>query len=198
VPRAGLTRDAVVAAALDLVDTGGPAGFERLTLARVAERVGVAVPSLYKHVAGLEDLRRGVAFESVTALRAAITHEAVGRSGPAALRAVAHGVRAFAAAHPGWYQAVQVTPALGPDDALTAAAASTVEAIAAVLRGFDLPDDRTVDAVRLVRSAVHGFVVLEHGGGFGLPDDLDRSFDVVIEATIAGVERLAGGTPPGS
>lgn len=190
-PRAGLTRDTVVALALEVVDTGGAPGFERLTLAAVAERAGVAVPSLYKHIGGLDDLRRGVALESVLALRGVVTHEAVGRAGPAALRAVARGIRSFATEHPGWYAAVQVTPALGTDDRLAAAAASTVEAIAAVLRGFDLPDARTIDAVRLVRSAVHGFVALEQGGGFGLPDDLDRSFEVLVDATIAGVERLA-------
>lgn len=180
-----------MAAALDLVDAGGPTGFERLTLAAVAERVGVAVPSLYKHVGGLDDLRRGVALEAVLALRGVITEEAVGRAGAEALRAVARGIRSFATEHPGRYAAVQVTPALGADDRLTEAAASTVEAIAAVLRGFELPDARTVDAVRLVRSAVHGFVTLEQGGGFGLPDDLDRSFDVLVDATVAGVERLA-------
>jgi AcrR family transcriptional regulator len=192
VPRAGLSRDAVVAAALDLVDAGGAAGFDRLTLARVAERTGVAVPSLYKHVNGLDDLRRGVALGAVRALHDVITREAVGRAGPEALRAVARGIRSFASEHPGWYAAVQVTPALGADDRLTEAASSTVEAIAAVLRGFDLPEARTVDAVRLVRSAVHGFVVLEQGGGFGLPDDLDQSFDVLVAATVAGVEHLAG------
>lgn len=194
-PRAGLTRDAVVALALELVDAGGSTGFDRLTLAAVAERAGVAVPSLYKHVGGLDDLRRGVALESVLALRGVITHEAVGRAGAAALRAVARGIRSFATEHPGRYAAVQLTPALdtasGADDALAEAAASTVEAIASVLRGFDLPEARTIDAVRLVRSAVHGFVVLEQNGGFGLPDDLDRSFDVVVDATVAGVERLA-------
>lgn len=202
-PRAGLTPDAVVAAALELVDAGGASGFERLTLAAVAERVGVAVPSLYKHVAGLEALRTGVALEAVLALRRVVTDEAVGRSGAEALRAVARGIRSFANAHPGWYAAAQFAPAVdaapaagsarrdGGADALSEAASSTVEAIAAVLRGFDLPASRTVDAVRLVRSAVHGFVALEQGGGFGLPDDLDQSFEVVVDATVAGVERLA-------
>lgn len=191
-PRVGLTRPAVVAAALELVDAGGASGFERLTLAGVAERVGVAVPSLYKHVGGLDDLRRGVALEAVLALRGVITEDAVGRAGAEALRAVARGIRSFASEHPGWYAAVQVAPTLGTDDRLGAAAASTVDAIAAVLRGFDLPDARTVDAVRLVRSAVHGFVAIEQSGGFGLPNDLDRSFDVLVDAAIAGVERLAG------
>ena len=43
----------------------------------------------------------------------------------------------------------------------------------------------------MLRSAIHGFVTLELGGGFGLPDDLDRSYDVLVEGTIAGIARLA-------
>jgi AcrR family transcriptional regulator len=54
-PRAGLTTEAVVTLALEVVDESGP---EALTLAKVAERAGVAAPSLYKHVKGLADLRR--------------------------------------------------------------------------------------------------------------------------------------------
>jgi hypothetical protein len=63
--------------------------------------------------------------------------------------------------------------------------------MAAVLRGFDLPEDRAVDAVRAVRAGVHGFVTLELGGGFRLPQDLDRSFAVLVDMLVAGVEALA-------
>jgi TetR/AcrR family transcriptional regulator, tetracycline repressor protein len=46
--RAGLTRDQVLDAALDLVDEGGAAA---LTMRRVAQRLGVAPNALYSHVA---------------------------------------------------------------------------------------------------------------------------------------------------
>jgi hypothetical protein len=42
-----------------------------------------------------------------------------------------------------------------------------------------------VHAARAFRSAVHGFVVLEAAGGFGIPVDLDDSFDRLL-ATLAG------------
>ena len=57
-PRVGLNGDAVVDAALAVVDESGP---QALTLATVAARVGVATPSLYQHVAGLAQLRARVA-----------------------------------------------------------------------------------------------------------------------------------------
>ncbi|WP_374009637.1 TetR-like C-terminal domain-containing protein [Leifsonia sp. LS-T14] len=192
-PRAGLTRPAVAAVAVDLVDDGGTSGFDKLTLAAVAGRAGVAVPSLYKHVASLDDLRRLVAIESVTELTRVLAAATIGRAGPDAIRAAADAVRDFARRHPGRYAATQVAPdgSDAADAELTARAAETLTVLSGVLRGFGLPDDELVDAIRMLRSAIHGFVTLELGGGFGLPDDLDRSYAVLIDGVIAGVERLA-------
>jgi AcrR family transcriptional regulator len=192
-PRVGLTRAAVVAAALELVDANGVGGFAGLTLASVAARVGVAVPSLYKHVDSLADLRRGVAVESVDALTATLARATTGRSERDAVRAMSRALRGFAAEHPGRYAATQVAP--DPNDpfdaALAASAAETLAVIAAVLRGFDLPPELTIDAIRVLRSSLHGFVVLELGGGFGMPQDLDRTFDLLVETVVAGIERMA-------
>jgi AcrR family transcriptional regulator len=191
-PRAGLTRAAVVAAAVEAVDGGGAKGFEDLTLASIAATAGVAVPSLYKHVSSLADLRREVSIVSMNSLTAAITDATTGRAGPDAVRAMAHAMRDFALESPGRYNAAQVAPDFSdPADAeVVAAAALTIAVPTAVLRGFDLPADRTVDAIRVLRAAIHGFVVLEVGGGFRLPNSLDRSFDVLVEAIVAGIRGL--------
>ncbi|NKY11709.1 WHG domain-containing protein [Cellulomonas hominis] len=191
--RAGLSAEAVTRIALDLVDAGGPTGFADLTLAKVAAEAGVATPSLYKHVGSLAALRREVAVLAVRDLTEAVVRASLGRSGPEAVRALAGAMRDFAHAHPGRYAAVQVAadPADPADADLAAAGAEVVGVMAAVLRGFDLPEDRAVDAVRAVRAGVHGFVTLELGGGFRLPQDLDRSFAVLVDMLVAGVEALA-------
>jgi TetR/AcrR family transcriptional regulator, tetracycline repressor protein len=51
--RAGLTRDAVLAAAADLIGDVGVAG---LTMRALADRLGVRPNTLYSHVAGKDDL----------------------------------------------------------------------------------------------------------------------------------------------
>ncbi|GIT79839.1 TetR family transcriptional regulator [Leifsonia sp. LS1] len=192
-PRAGLNRAAVTAVALDLVDQGGVAGFDRLTLAAVASRAGVAVPSLYKHVQSLDDLRRVVATEAVGELTRALAAATIGRSGEDAVRSAATAVRAYARAHPGRYAATQVAPHLAdPADAeLVARADETIQVLAAVIRGFGLPDDAQIDAIRILRSALHGFLSLELGGGFGLPDDLDRTFDRLVTGLVAALAAQA-------
>lgn len=194
--RAGLSHDAVVRIAVDLVDAGGPTGFANLTLAKVAAQAGVATPSLYKHVGSLAALRREVAVVSVEDYTRALTDATVGLAGPDAVAALAHATRRFARTHPGRYAAVQVAP--DPDDpvdaVLSAAAGRSVQVVAAVLRGFDLPEDRTIDAIRSVRASLHGFVALELGGGYRLPDDLDESFDVHVRMLLAGLESLTAGS----
>ena len=191
--RAGLSRAAVVAIALELVDAGGPTGFADLSLAKVAAQAGVATPSLYMHVGSLAALRREVSVVSVEDFTRVLTDATVGLAGPDAVAALAHATRRYAHAHPGRYAAVQVAP--DPDDpadaALSVAAGRSVQVVAAVLRGFDLPEDRTIDAIRSVRASLHGFVALELGGGYRLPDDLDRSFDVHVHQVLAGLASLS-------
>lgn len=191
--RAGLSRAAVVTIALELVDAGGPTGFADLSLAKVAAQAGVATPSLYKHVGSLAALRREVSVVSVEDFTRVLTDATVGLAGPDAVAALAHATRRYAHAHPGRYAAVQVAP--DPDDpadaALSVAAERSVQVVAAVLRGFDLPEDRTIDAIRSVRASLHGFVALELGGGYRLPDDLDRSFDVHVHQVLAGLASLS-------
>jgi hypothetical protein len=53
--------------------------------------------------------------------------------------------------------------------------------------------DDAIDAIRALRSTLHGFVALESGGGFGLNVDIDRSFERLVRGiTIA----LASWTDP--
>lgn len=193
-PRAGLSRDEVVRISLRLVDDGGTTGFDDLSLARVAKAAGVATPSLYKHIASLARLRQEVALVCTREFADVCAAASVGRSEADALRSLAVAMRDFARAHPGRYAAVQAGP--DPQDPaqaeLSAEAARVVGVVAAVLQGFGLPESRAIDAVRAARSALHGFVSIELAGGFRLPEDLDRSFDTLVELLVQGFRGLAG------
>lgn len=188
-PRAGLDPQTVTELALAVVDDGGARGWDDLTLAAVAARAGVAVPSLYKHVPGLPALRRRVALVCIDQLGSTLATARAGHAQPvAALRAMAHAARGMAHSHPGRYQAAQGSWERDPDAAdLHAAAARAVEQISSTLHASGVPADRLVDAVRAFRAAVHGFVALELAGGFGLPDDVDRSYAFLVDRLAAGL-----------
>lgn len=177
-PRAGLSRQRVISEAAALADD---VGFDKLTLAAVAERAGVRLPSLYKHIESLDALRQGVAALATRELAEAVTSAAVGRAGADALHAVADAYRGFGQSHPGRYAAT--IRAADPDDAEHHKATEAVlRVVFAVLAGYDITGDDAVDATRALRAALHGFLTLEAAGGFGMPRDVDRSYEQLVAA----------------
>jgi len=189
VPRVGLTRDRVVRAAAEMADEDG---WSRLTLAALATRLGVRQPSLYKHIDSLDDLHRGVSLVARRELGDVIARAAVGRAHRDALAALCLAYRDWVLAHPGRYAATVRAPA-ADDLEDQQASAEVVAVVVDVLAGFGLEDERAIDAARTVRSAIHGFVVLEASGGFGLPRGLDTSFTFLVDTLAAGLEASAGG-----
>jgi AcrR family transcriptional regulator len=187
VARRGLDRARVVDAAAALADADG---LDAVTLARVANALGVRPPSLYNHIAGRDALLREVALRGVRELTDALRSAAVGRAGPDAVAAVARAQRAYARAHPGQYAASVRAPAPADADHRDAAAQATA-VVDGALRAWRLEGDDLVHAVRAVRSAVHGFVALEAGGGFGLPVAREASFERLVAMLVDGL-----GEPP--
>lgn len=57
-----------------------------------------------------------------------------------------------------------------------------MQAVVAVLRGYGLHGDEAIDATRVARSALHGFVSLEIAGSFGVPQDVGRSFERLVRS----------------
>jgi AcrR family transcriptional regulator len=178
VARAGLTHARVIEEARLAADEEGA---EALSLTALAARLGVRVPSLYKHVGSLDAVRQAVSVRAKGELADALGRAGVGRARGEALAAVCRAYRAWAAAHPGQYATtLRAADSGDPDD--VAASARAVEVIYEVLAGYGLDDEQRVDATRLLRATLHGFVSLEAAGGYLLPVDVDRSFDQAVAA----------------
>jgi AcrR family transcriptional regulator len=169
-----------VARAADLADE---VGYQESTLAALAARLGVAVPSLYKHVDGLDALRRDVAVLATRELGAWLADALASspeRTGSARLRVLAHAYRRWALAHPGRYAAT-VRAARPEETELAAASESVLVTVLAVLAERGLRGREAIDAARTLRAALHGFVTLEANGGFGLPRDVQASFERMLD-----------------
>lgn len=158
-------------------------GLSRLTLAALAQRLGVKQPSLYKHVDGMPGLQRSIAVRAKGELADTLARATVGRARDDAIRALSTAYRRWALSHPGRYAATVHAPEPG-DVADQAVSEAVVTVVGDVLVGYDLRDDAAVDAIRALRSALHGFVTLESNAGFGLPVDVDRSFDRMVDGLV--------------
>lgn len=179
-PRSGLSAKRIVECALSLVDESGA---DALTLTAVASRAGVAAPSLYSHIRSLAELRSLLAAWALDQLAGRLRHAVLGRSADDAVRALMLELRAFALENPRRYTLLPLQPA--GDPLLESGAQDLLEVFRASLRGYRLDRGALVHAVRRIRAATDGFVRLEIGGGFGLPEDVETSYRLLVEAILA-------------
>ena len=185
-PRAGLTPERIISVAATVADE---VGLDRFTLATVARRCGVSLPGLYKHVGGLDEVRRGISILAVAEVTGIAARAAAGVSGLAALRAVSVAYRGYALDHPGRYAASVLAPAPGDqeyDDVTNQALA----VLSAALKGYELEGADLIHAIRMWRAACHGIATLQSAGGFGLPESVDVTFDHLIDALDIEFQRL--------
>ena len=193
--RAGLSEDRVVLEAERLIDEPGQG---RLTLAALAQELGVRQPSLYKHIDGMDGLQRSITIRARHELADTLGRAAVGRARAEAIRSLARAYRQWAVEHPGRYAATQRAPIPG-DAEDNAASEAVVRVVLDILAGYHLVGDSAIDAARTLRAAMHGFVSLETNDGFGLPVSVDRSYDFLVDSLIAALDAAdPSGTTHGS
>lgn len=178
--RAGLTVEKITRAAAELTDD---LGLDGLTLSAVARRFGVADPSLYSHVANLAELRSRVSLLTRGELADRLGAAVAGRAGREALTAYAAAYRRYAVEHPGRMAAVEhaPAPAAGDRDG-DGDGARIVHATYAVFDAYGLREPDLTDAVRFVRSTLHGFTDLERRAHFHDPAPVDATFDQLVAA----------------
>ena len=190
--KVGVTLNDVVKAASEVADQEG---LSAVTLSRVAGDLGVRSPSLYAHVDGIGGLRRALQVHAAGVLADHFREAVAGsRGGGGALAALARCYRTFALKHPGLLDTLLPAPSAAEDHEVAEAMAEPARVVAQAVIDAGIPEQHAVNAVRYLRSAVHGFVVLEKGGGFGLPEDPDESFEAMVEMIVGGI-RAIGSTP---
>lgn len=186
--KAGITRDDVVTAAAEIADRDG---IEAATLSAVARSLGIKTPSLYNHVEGAEGLRRQLAIRGSRILLEEFQSVVERSSGTQALREIALVDRQFALEHPGLYEAFLPAPSPEEDPELYEEMAAPVFVVASVLLDMGIPADEAIHLVRALRALLHGFLDLEAKAGFGMPVEIDASFEASVDLIIRGVESAA-------
>ena len=189
--RAGLSVDRLVAAAAEMADEHGLAA---VSVSAVARGFGVQPASLYSHIAGSDDLLARLTLRALDELRDRLSAVLVGRAGPAALVAFADAHRDYARDHPGRWQAAQRP--LPPEVAARSAGPWIATAARAIVAGYGLSAEDEVHAVRLLGSAINGFVALEASGSFDHSDPPPAlSWARVLDAVDAALQHWP--TTPG-
>jgi AcrR family transcriptional regulator len=188
--KAGLTHTDIVDAAVAVVDEEG---FESLTLAGVAAKLGVQPPSLYHHVQGVDGLRRAVVRRAIEVFSEVTAGARAGRQGADAFVAYAQVQRDLARSRPGLYAAINATRYIADDTEMWEALLAALEPIMETLREIGLEEGAVLEALRLFRATTHGFLVLELRGDFGFDLDVDASYERLVHVVLTGLQsELAG------
>lgn len=172
------TREALVGAAAELLDEGGP---EAVTLREVGRRSGVSHNAPYKHFADKEALLAAVAAREL--LRRASFLATVAEQPPdEAVRTAMHGYVAWALENPRRFKLVYGTWRTGsPElaDSAHAARSGLVDLVTAVQKAGALPGGDAERLTALLLALAHGAVDLalsghlaRDGKGRADPDDL--------------------------
>lgn len=183
-PRVGLSTARVVTAAADLADRNG---YERMTLADLAAEFDVKVPSLYKYIDSLDDLRLRVATLAADEL-ATVLAAHVPRRARAGLDGIATTYRRYALAHPGRFWALMRAPiAIREGEAVERA----MQPMRRCIAEYGVPE-REIDTVVLaVRAALRGHVLLEIAGDVG--EDADAVYARLVSVLDRGLSLSGGG-----
>lgn len=180
--RIKLTRLNIVIAAAEVADQNG---FEKVTLAAVANRLGVRNPSLYNHINGLAELKEQLAILGTNQLKAIISEAAIGKARQEAIVAIAASYRSFAHQRPGLYRAIMASPDCDSLE-LKTAIKNMMAVIRKVLEPYCL--EEPTHAVRCLRTLMHGFVSLEAAGWFNAPAGKEESYRYLIATYVNGLE----------
>jgi AcrR family transcriptional regulator len=187
-PRSNLTKELVVQAAADLLNTEG---LDALSLNRLAKILDIRTPSLYNHVDGLPGLMRELSILNARGLAERLSEAAIGQSGPELVMSVMQAYRSYIKEFSGLYLSTlrvsgmqeEVDPELEKEET------RSLKVALAVMASFGLQGEDAIHAVRAFRSLVHGFATLEVYGGFGMPLDLNESFVRLVDLFIAGLQK---------
>ncbi len=186
--RRGLDAEIVVETAEGLVDADG---WTNLTMTALAKELGVRTPSLYSHVASIEEVLAALQGRTLRALGERLQHAAMGTTGAAGFRAMAQALREFAGEHPGAYELAMTEPI--DRDAVLVASTAAFDALTAMIRSFGV-DEVTPELLFSCVAQLHGVLALDRSGLFRSASlDMDQAYASATESVVHLLEEAGGG-----
>ncbi|HZA73951.1 MAG TPA: TetR/AcrR family transcriptional regulator C-terminal domain-containing protein [Propionibacteriaceae bacterium] len=152
----GLDRDVIVQAALDSIDRKGSQG---LTMRGLALDLGVEAMSLYRYVAGREDLLEAVV--AVLLKDLADLDDQLGQTWQGYLQGLAHAVRRIAVEHPAAFPLVATRHPAAPWLRPPLRSLELVDDFLSTLSGFGFTDQQVVGTYRAFSGFLLGNLLLE-------------------------------------
>jgi len=164
-------------------------GLKALTIAQLAKEFQVKPPSLYKHIKNLKEIIDELGILFMKEIIEVIQKNSFALSGEDVLKEVCRTYRAYSIINPGLYQSMQLTHVKRRTEYQTVAL-TLIDLIRRVIEPYKVKKKNQIHAIRNLRCILHGFIDLEIQQGFGMPDDLEKSFELSVEAYILSLKQI--------
>ncbi len=186
VKRRWLNRELVIEKAAAMADEASDVAAVSLTA--LARAFDVRPPSLYNHVASLEDLHRGMALYALRLLLSDLRQASSGLVGRESITAVASAYLRFVHAHPGLYPLTIRAPE-SEETELAALSQELVQMMLLIVASLGLKGDDAIHAIRGLRAILHGFASLEAAEGYKMALDPEDSFRRLLNTYLDGLQQ---------
>ena len=182
----GVTRDSVIHTAVEIVERDGLAGFSMHVL---AGELGIRTASLYKHVAGLDDVITEIGSYALRLLKSDIETAIGDLHGDEAVMALAVAYREYAQNHSELYKTILNMQKMD-NETLSKDASILAELVVDVLDDYDLTQKEKSHWQRILRSFMHGFITHEEAGYFIHYDaDKEDTYLIGIQCFLDGMRH---------
>lgn len=178
-----VTKDAVIQTASDIADKKG---LNNLSLKVVAEELNIRTPSLYNHISCLDDLLRAVAHNGMRQMNERMKQAAIGKSGAAAIKAVAVEYLNYMIEHCGVYETIQWASWHGTEE--TASIFDDyLSLLITLIQSCDFNSTHTNEILNMLTGIIHGYTTLQLRYAFSNPDKVRSEFCDAIDALLSGI-----------
>lgn len=183
-PRTGLTKQAIVDAAIQLIEEEGYSAF---SMRELAKRLDVKAASLYNHVGSMDEVLAEVGAYAIGALNQMQFSAIEGVQKDAAIIALAMAYRKFAKERPALYEVIMSLHKTGKE-VIEKTAHPITAPFMQVLSDYPLDSEQIMHWQRVLRSIMHGFLSQEEAGYFcHFPIDSNRSYALAIQCYVDGL-----------
>ncbi len=166
-------------------------GLDNLSLKMIAEELNVKSPSLYNHIASLDEIKSQLMIYGWKQMEEKIIDSAVGVSGYEALKKMCYAFYDYSINNKGiftamlWYNKYENAQ---KENATT----RLFTMLFKVMKPLDISDDNINHIVRTLRGFLEGFSLLVNNNAFGNPISIKESFDLSLEIIMNGIKSLEG------
>lgn len=180
-----VTKAAVIQVASEIADENG---LNNVSLKIVAEKLNIRTPSLYNHIASLDDLLQAVAHNGMKTMNDRMTQAAVGNAGDTSIKSVSVAYLQFMIEHPGVYEIIQWATWHGNEE--TAKIFDDYKSLLTTLiLSCGFKEQVTDEILNLIMGILHGYTTLQLRFALVNPDLSKTNLCNAVDTVLIGAHQ---------